>query len=1436
MQPFSQILRFAGLRMTGRIKASTHTSDRTWIRFRSGFRRKLRSLALALPLVAGGEIAAFGQAPAGEPSGPVSSKHVNSGQGDSQVRATNSDWPDAHTGRLGSLSGKLTDLHSTPLNGATVVLRNAATGAEARAVTQKNGSYRFTGIPAGEYTLAAESSRLGQGSLEGILVSAGTEARVQAAMDFTLSAPISAEVAGSPAVPSPAQADTTKAQTNVSTTRAVAGPTLTIALPAQSIVAAENLHTESVAVAGSLDLSPVRPLALRSVPTMTSVPSGDGISTVVSIPNPASLPAFAGRGAGVAPPLENPVVLTVLPMEGTLAFELTARLPANPIGVASAGAALSGEALAREGLPTPTLRTTRVGPAAVQGALALGVANGIALSHSATQMLLAQGRLSAIKASGQRVDPVTPVVATTLTAEQIQALPLVGRNWQNFVLDTPIASTQAGSAGPAGSSTSAQETTIDGVSTGLAFGGVSGSGPGSKVGSTDGSSTKGMAVPWASGHGAGIAESAIREVEFAAGNAEAESAHAAGGHINVTTHQGGPGFHGQAFLFDRQNTWGARNPFTTWVQETTQATPGTVPGFTAEPYTPPDHETVWGFGAGSEWKRRKLFWFGAIDSYRRNDPALATVKHPYLEETLSSCTIGPCTRPAGFFAQPTNAEAQVLAARLGLPAADPVDEALAAYSTMLETLAGLLGPAPRTAAQWVGFARVDWQGAERHRLTLEAIGGRWNSPGGGLTRVSEAYGNHSLGDSVASEELLMARWEAFLTPNLLAVTQASAARNILATHSETPSSFEQSLLSPSVWAQLPQMVVDTRYGFTIGNPARFGRGSYPDEKLYDVKQSLDWVHGPVLVKAGFELAHNADATTLLRNQTGTYSYANVENFISDALVFAKFGVAGELNANDQHNCDQTGRVWVDSAGKTRGLGNLPCYSHYSQEIGPAGWQMSTNDWAGFATAQWQPARRMVFSAGLRWEREQLPAPIAVLNNPDLPLTQKMPSLGNNWGPRVSVAIGSGESRWPLLRLGYGMYFARTPNQVIETALTQTGSFNGDLYFFMRPTDNLNHGGAPPFPYVLSGAPGSVVKPGAVEFAPRFRNPEVHQAVAAVEERLPWNIHVTASALLSLGRRLPLTVDANIDPSVNPGTITYVVVDGTGAGPIKTPRITVPFYANWPLSTSPTGFGGRLNPDYQQVSEIMSRANSTYEAGMVRVERYGRRGLDFHARYTYAHATDWNPDESSQVGGSSVFDPADFRQEYGTSNLDVRHSAAIIATYTAPWKFHGAIGKLANGWMLSATGSFWGGLPYTMRTSGSLAEKFVATTGEAIVALGPGMNGSGGDNRVYGVGRNTFRYPATWKADMRLGKRIDLGHLRQLELMAETFNLFNHQNVTQLETTGYTIATGNPSGGLPSLNFLGGLKANTTAFGQPLNINATNFFRERQIQVGMRLRF
>jgi hypothetical protein len=1246
----------------------------------------------------------------------------------------------------GAITGRLTDLHSAPLDGATVVVRNEATGAEARTTTARNGTYKFIGLDPGEYTLDADSVQLGHGRLEGIFVAAGHQARVQTAMEFELPQP----------------------------------------RPLQ--VATREIPTVNSQVATSLPARPLQQMAL----------------TPHRLPQPT-------------PEAVTPALTAVLAAEAPRTLTMAAR----PLPAPRPSPSPEPPVMTASFLPQPP----RALPLSAQ---ALPIQPNLALAQAASNIMqialqLSLARLNAVRAGYLIATHSETVAATgaTVTGAQLQALPVTGRRWQDFVLDSPTTAPMSSSQGSfrlAGQLP--VETSVDGANLAMAFGGPRSGGQDSSGSNGRGEAEPaGMAQVWAGGRGAAISETAIREVQMVAGNVEAEDAHGGGGRMDIETERGTNGLHGQGSFSDRQNSWGAQNPFTQWVKETAPGTEITTPTFTPESYTPPDQETAWTIGAGGQIRRDKLFWFAALDGFRRNDPGLATVKHP-----------------AEFFAQPSNDQMQVLSARLGLSSINPVAEGVGAYSKMLETLAGLLGPAPRTAAQWVGFSRIDWQAAERHRFTLEGIGARWDSPGGGLGRVSETFGADSFGSSQASQEWLSGRWEAFLTPNLLTVTQGSIGRTIQRARPEAPSPFEQTFLGPNVWGQLPQIVVDSRYGFTIGNPSRFGQGSYPDERMYQAQESVSWVKGVLLAEGGFDVSHNSDATSLLRNQTGTYTYSSLENFASDALAFASFGVSGQLNPANQHNCDQTGKVWRDTSGQLRGLGYLPCYSYYSQVIGPTNWNLSTNDWAGFATAQWQPKKLVVISAGLRWERQQMPPPIAALANPELPLTQQLPSPGNNWGPRLSLALGGFETHWPVLRLGYGMYFGRTENATLETALTQTGSLNGDLKFFMRPTDNLNAGGAPPFPYVLAGQPASIVKPGAVEFAPGFHNPEIHQGVAAIEEELPGHVLLTASAVVSLGRRLPVSIDTNFDPKVNPGTITYGVVDGTELGPIKTAQVTVPFYANWPSANSPTGVSGRLNANYQQISEIMSRANSTYEAAMLKITRNGRRGLSLSAHYTYSHAMDWNPNESTSVAGSDILDPANFNQEYGTSDLDMRHSAAGMLIYEAPWKLRGPIGRLANGWRLSGIAQFRSGLPYTMRTSGSLAEEFNSSTGAAIVALAPGMNGSGGDNRVYGIGRNTYRYPATWKADVRLGKSFNLGHMRQLEVLAESFNLLNHQNVTELETTGYYIESGSLSGALPTLNFLTGLKPNTTAFGQPLNVNATDFFSPRQIQFGLKFRF
>ena len=81
----------------------------------------------------------------------------------------------------------------------------------------------------------------------------------------------------------------------------------------------------------------------------------------------------------------------------------------------------------------------------------------------------------------------------------------------------------------------------------------------------------------------------------------------------------------------------------------------------------------------------------------------------------------------------------------------------------------------------------------------------------------------------------------------------------------------------------------------------------------------------------------------------------------------------------------------------------------------------------------------------------------------------------------------------------------------------------------------------------------------------------------------------------------------------------------------------------------------------------------------------------------------------------------------------------------------------------------------------------------------------------------------------------IGERYRLELVGEVFNVLNHQNATAIDTTGYIMDGASSPGANARLTFLSG--ANGTArFGSITNANSTTLYRERQIQVAMRLRF
>jgi hypothetical protein len=99
-------------------------------------------------------------------------------------------------------------------------------------------------------------------------------------------------------------------------------------------------------------------------------------------------------------------------------------------------------------------------------------------------------------------------------------------------------------------------------------------------------------------------------------------------------------------------------------------------------------------------------------------------------------------------------------------------------------------------------------------------------------------------------------------------------------------------------------------------------------------------------------------------------------------------------------------------------------------------------------------------------------------------------------------------------------------------------------------------------------------------------------------------------------------------------------------------------------------------------------------------------------------------------------------------------------------------------------------------------------------------------------RNGFQQPKTTVVDLRLSKRFNVADRVKLEFLGEAFNVANHQNVTTVNTTAYTVASTTAT----KTNTLTYTTAVPT-FGAATATNTSGFsYAPRQIQLGVRAQF
>jgi len=528
-----------------------------------------------------------------------------------------------------------------------------------------------------------------------------------------------------------------------------------------------------------------------------------------------------------------------------------------------------------------------------------------------------------------------------------------------------------------------------------------------------------------------------------------------------------------------------------------------------------------------------------------------------------------------------------------------------------------------------------------------------------------------------------------------------------------------------------------------GSPAFYAYANA--DRSFEILDNVIWSHARHQVTAGAGALFRASSGFLTAGENGEYEFSNVILFALDEPAF--FSAAVDRNALPNLQIPDSNRTW-----------------HYEQYF-------------GFVQDSFKLTPRLNLNYGVRYELFGAPSNTGAVKDDIVQLgsgatlpqrlttatlapdSQIFKTDTNDWSVRSGAAYALASRT--LLRGGFGIYDSRPFDNLWENVrnnnfLLPLATLGGATNFLEPVATEMQKAFAnlPPTSF-----------PDLTLINPSLPNGRVSSYFAGVQQRFSDHLTLETNALGSYGRDLITTDIVNRD--------------------FSTPQ-------------------GRYNAALPDIAYRAAQGFSDYNAFAVVLRYRSTRGMA-QATYTWSHSIDnqsepllgdfFNLNFTSIQTGSGSIGRAAFSEQFnpladcGDSDFDQRQNLVVFGYWNLPRGFVG-----------SALAAFRSGFPYTVIGASTVVPgggeilnnrpnligapvlpQPVAVAG-GVELLNPAAFANAAPSTLGNLGRNSLIGPGFYNLDISLARAFPLRELGRLTVRAEAFNILNHANLNNPQTT------------------------------------------------------